>query len=280
MRSMLSTQRRFSPSVLTLLLAATFAVSSQAYASDLAHPKDMNSVSITLERTACFGRCPVYTVNLNGSGQVIFKGDAYVDIPGEQKSHVDPGNVLMLLKSFDHIHFFSLADHYEGSCTDLPSEIISLSIDGRSKKISVYFCHDKRSGPEVDLLKLAHEIDTVTGTNGRISCDENCLKELIHNGFDVNSKDRNQDSLLMLAVRKRDSGSFQLLLNAGADVNAANDSGDTALMLAVQNNEPEMVSALLAHKAHPKVKNKAGKTALQMAGTPELKKLLVQTRTK
>jgi hypothetical protein len=263
-----------------LLLIVFFIACGPAHASDLAHPKDLNSVSITLERTACFGRCPVYTVSLNGSGQVVYKGDDNVDLPGEQKSQIDPGNVLMLLKSFDHIHFFSLADHYQGSCTDLPSEIISLSIDGRSKKINVYFCHDKRSGPEVDLLKLAHEIDTVTGTSGRISCDQICLTELIHNGLDVNSKDHSRDTLLMLAVRKRDLGSFRLLLNAGADVNAANDSGDTALMLAVQNNEPDMVSELLAHKAHSKAKNKAGMTALQMAGTPELKKLLGQTRAK
>ena len=44
---------------------------------------DKNSVNITMSRSACFGACPVYYLEIDGDGKVIYRGYKNVDITGD-----------------------------------------------------------------------------------------------------------------------------------------------------------------------------------------------------
>src|SRR6266853_2689777 len=136
-----------------LILGALLAVGCHS----IAHPRNLRSVSVTLKRTACYGTCPVYTVAIHGSGLVEYFGEWHVDVPGPQMGRIPPGRVKDLLKASENIHFFDLKDKYFENCTDLPTAIISIAVDGKTKQVSNYFggCEGGKAGPLVDLARLA-----------------------------------------------------------------------------------------------------------------------------
>ncbi len=124
-------------------------------------------IEITLERTACFGSCPVYTVTIAGDGSVSYEGRWYVGVTGKQGAHIDPAAVRALVHGFEAIDFFSLRDSYrsvenaDGSVTevtDLPTTFVSLRLGDRVKRVEDYF-----GGPKA-LRDLEDRIDEVAGT--------------------------------------------------------------------------------------------------------------------
>jgi hypothetical protein len=261
-----------------LLALALLAAGCQA----ASYSHELGSFSITLERTACYGICPVYTVTIHGDGRVEYSGEQYVDIPGPQKARIPPQNLQGLLKTIDRIHFFALQDKYFEGCTDLPTAILSLHLDGKSKQISNYYsgCDRKTSGPQVDLGSLADEVDTLAGTRRWITCDDDCARNLIQSGLDINAQARSGETALFLAVQKGALGKMQLLLAAGAAVNQANAQGTTPLMEAVMRGRTDVARELLAKGADVNAKDKKGFTALAMTGDSALQKLLIKTGAK
>jgi Domain of unknown function (DUF6438)/Ankyrin repeats (3 copies) len=259
-----------------LMLAVLLAVGCHS----LAHPKDLRSVSVTLKRTACYGTCPVYTVAIHGSGLVEYLGEFHVDIPGAQAGSVPPEKFTDLLKAFENIHFFDLKDKYFENCTDLPTAIISILADGKTKQVSNYFggCEGAKSGPQVDLAKLADQIDGAAGAGRWVTCDFACMKDLIQSGLDVNAQAPDGDTPLLIAVEQRDLRKTRLLLDAGARVNAADGQGYTALMHAAMADKLEIVQELLARGADVNANDKKGFTVLEMAGGQRVRQALTQTR--
>jgi len=247
-----------------LILALLLAVGCHS----LADPKDLRSVSVTLKRTACEGTCPVYAVSIQGSGLVEYLGEWHVDIPGAQTGKVPPEKFMDLLRYFEELHFFDLQDKYFENCTDLPTAIISILVDGKTKQVSNYFggCDGAKSGPQVDLAKLAEQIDNAAGSGRWVKCDAECMKGLIQNGLNVNAQAPDGDTPLLIAVQQRDLRKTRLLLDAGARVNAADGQGYTALMCAAMADKIEIVQELLTRGADINAKDKKGFTVLEMAG--------------
>ena len=259
-----------------LILAVSFAVGCHS----LAHPKDLGSVSVTLKRTACEGTCPVYTVSIQGGGLVEYLGEWHVDIPGAQMGRIPPKKLMDLLRDFEEIHFFDLQDKYAETCTDQPTAIISISVDGKAKQVSNYFggCEGAKSGPQVDLAKLAEQIDGAADTARWVKCDLHCMEGLIQTGLNVNAQAPDGDTPLLIAVQQRDLRKTRLLLDPGAPANDADGQGYTPLMVAAMADRLDIVQELLARGADVTLKNKKGFTVLQMAGGQKVRDVLAQAR--
>ena len=60
---------------------------------------------------------------------------------------------------------------------------------------------------------------------------------LISHGADVNSKNEDGASALILAVANRDLNAVRVLLRAGADPNTRNPAGTTVLQLAAEQRQ-------------------------------------------
>jgi hypothetical protein len=119
---------------------------------------------IRLERTPCFGSCPVYSLTIKGNGETEFTGKMYVKVTGTLHSHVDLDSVYELFDEADAMHFFDLNDRYESKkindtitemVTDLPGRRITVQRGGKMKTVYDYY-----GGPP-QLRQFAEHIDQV-----------------------------------------------------------------------------------------------------------------------
>ncbi|MEM7119399.1 MAG: DUF6438 domain-containing protein, partial [Chloroflexota bacterium] len=120
-------------------------------------------ILITLERTACFGTCPIYTVSIDENGRILYNGLDFVTATGEQTAQIDPQQVQDLVDFMVNGRYFELEDAYTNRLvTDLPSAITSLTIDGKTKRIDRYFGDD--TAPLI-LQQIENRIDQVANTS-------------------------------------------------------------------------------------------------------------------
>jgi hypothetical protein len=136
-------------SIITLLATCVLAAPGIA---------DTQTDKISLERTACFGRCPVYKVTVSGDGKVEYEGKDHVKEKGLRSSKIDEKLFLRLMKKVDEIGFFKLDDRYEGLVTDLPTRITTVTKGELSKTVRNYY-----GGPK-GLHDLEQLIDEVTNS--------------------------------------------------------------------------------------------------------------------
>jgi hypothetical protein len=99
--------------------------------------------AITLERTACFGSCPVYTISVSPSGEVLYEGQAHVRKVGTATSKMPKERVDALLSELERGGYFTFSERYtspERACgryaTDSPTTITSVTLRGRTKRIT------------------------------------------------------------------------------------------------------------------------------------------------
>lgn len=90
---------------------------------------------IKMEKTRCFGKCPVYGLEIKGNGDVILTGKENIDKIGEYKLKIGNDEIKRLLSAIDKAEFWSMKDEYDGRVTDLPSTYFSVQYDGKSKKV-------------------------------------------------------------------------------------------------------------------------------------------------
>ena len=89
--------------------------------------------------------------------------------------------------------------------------------------------------------------------------------DLINAGAKVNARDKDGDTPLISIAEINNVEAVKALLDAGAKVNAANNDGETALMLAASNGMINNVNALIRAGADVNARDKQGKTALMLA---------------
>jgi hypothetical protein len=125
--------------------------------------------AVTLERTACFGGCPVYRISVTREGMVSYEGRARVRHMGAASKRIKPNQVEALLSELEHGGYFSFAPRYtpaEPACgryaTDSPTAITSVSLGDRSHRIE----HDYGCGAAPGaLVVLERRIDEALGSS-------------------------------------------------------------------------------------------------------------------
>ena len=61
---------------------------------------DANNVNITMSRGPCRGICPVYYLEIDGDGNVFYRGYDHVNVTGDRKSSISPEKVKELVNQF------------------------------------------------------------------------------------------------------------------------------------------------------------------------------------
>ncbi|MGA8404131.1 MAG: DUF6438 domain-containing protein [Nitrososphaeraceae archaeon] len=126
---------------------------------------DTSNVNITMFRGACFGACPIYYLEINGDGKVIYRGYEYVNVTGERTSSIPVDKVKELVNQFNNSGYFNLKDRYdEVERTDQSTVVTTISMDGTFK--SVYDYLGTTNLPELQKLRqLENMIDEVTNSS-------------------------------------------------------------------------------------------------------------------
>ena len=192
--------------VLVLLASRTF---SAASAQTREVPPD---TKIRLERTACFGSCPAYSVTIDAQGNVTYYGKDFVRVKGRQRDRIPVAEVRALLDTAERIGFFEMREHYrtvrnpDGSetiVTDMPTAFVSLTTAGRSKRIEDYF------GTPEALREFERDIETAARIKRWVRIDQDTLRERVYFAPEMD----------------------ELFVKAGAPVEALDGDGRTALWL-------------------------------------------------
>lgn len=125
-------------------------------------PASNAPVRITLERGVCFGFCPDYTVSITGDGQITYEGRRFVNVGGRQTATIPAADVQRLLARFDAVGFERLRDEYRAQVTDLPTFVITLERNGRTKRVLDY--GGISAGMPEAVRDLQDEIDRTANT--------------------------------------------------------------------------------------------------------------------
>lgn len=129
---------------------------------------DYARLVITLERTACFGACPIYKLTIYGDGRVEYEGERFVDVTGKQSSTISADQVRELVDALEQADYFNLKDDYTVPVSDLPTTRTSVTLDGKTKSISNYgSCFFDMEGVEKApqaLCDFETKIDAVTNS--------------------------------------------------------------------------------------------------------------------
>ncbi len=219
---------------------------------------------IKLERTACFGECPVYSVSIDAIGNVTYEGTKFVRVEGRQTDRIQVSRVAALLATAERIGFFDLRDQYrtirnpdgtETVMTDLPTAYVTITRGGRSKRVEDYL-----GAPEA-LRQLEQLIDDTARTNRWIRLDAQTLQQLVRDGWSPSSEERAE--LLRKALQHDEVDVVKALLEIGADPNAAYYGTNTPPLMMVRSSAA--ARALLEAGAVPFVRNDNGGTPLGWA---------------
>jgi Domain of unknown function (DUF6438) len=132
----------------------------------------------TLERTACFGWCPIYKVTVYRDGAVEWNGDSFVKVKGQATGHLGPDDVAALEKLFVDNGYLALEDAYDDySVTDMPSSITSYSVGGKTKTIHHY--HGDQHAPDA-LRAVEDGIDRLVHTDQWLGTEDEREKQFGH----------------------------------------------------------------------------------------------------
>ena len=131
---------------------------------------DWGSLKISLERTACYGTCPYYNVEIRGDGTVTYMGVNFVAAKGVRTGHISEQALRRLYDAFAKADFFWTFDDYTAPITDLPTYTITLSYDGRSKTVEDYA--GRHVGMPKEITDLEDAIDAAASTGKWIKGQE------------------------------------------------------------------------------------------------------------
>lgn len=123
--------------------------------------RDWSSLRIRLERTACLGTCPVYSVEIDGDGVVTYDGLKCVAAKGPRVGRITREQVRAIFAAFKQADFFSLRYAYNENTMDAPGTEMTLAYD--AWRMSVRDAVDTEGLPP-DAAKLPDTIDRAADT--------------------------------------------------------------------------------------------------------------------
>lgn len=210
---------------------------------------DLSTLKISLKRTGCLGSCPGYTVTISGSGEVSFDScdECYVAVPGTHMAHIPQQAVLDLVEHFRAAKFLSALDNYECNWTDMPSQTLTLSINGIQKTVIDYGGSVVGLPDEIESLEAI--VDKVAGTDRWVSGNAETLYSLQREHWNFASTSSQNIGLFNTAILRRDAELVRAFISAKAPILATNLTMVPPVCNASSVGDRDLVQQMLA--LHP-----------------------------
>ncbi|MET0308005.1 MAG: DUF6438 domain-containing protein [Sphingomonas sp.] len=164
---------------------------------------DYATLRIELQRSACYGNCPDYSVAIDGAGNVTFSTRAKpvdevsalhraynangVLVPGTHRTKIDRATLDALIGKFRTARFFGLEKNYSYPVTDNPTHVLRFSTGGRTMEVADYV--GRMAGMPAEAYDLEAAVDAAAGTARWVTGDATTLAALVADGFDPRSRE-------------------------------------------------------------------------------------------
>lgn len=132
---------------------------------DQPHPPDTvpgATPIATLERTGCYGECPVYRLTVSNDGSVVYVGTRWVKVLGRQVYKLPDAQITELQAAFERANFMQLRDYDRVESTDDDWAHLSLRRGATIKRVRHY--HGDNAAPSA-LGVLEDEFDRITDSS-------------------------------------------------------------------------------------------------------------------
>lgn len=88
---------------------------------------------------ACFGTCPVFTIDIDSNRSALLQAYTHNDITGVFKTDIQQNHFNSLMIALKNCHFTSLKNNYSREISDLPRGLLTITYDGgKTKTIDDY----------------------------------------------------------------------------------------------------------------------------------------------
>ena len=109
----------------------------------------------SIQRTPCYGQCPMYKATFMDNGEVKYVGKRFVEKIGTYSGLISAEQVLEIKQKITEYDYFGLDSLYPTPITDFPSCITEARLNGVSKKVI-----DRRNPPS-DLKAFEKFLDGI-----------------------------------------------------------------------------------------------------------------------
>lgn len=92
-----------------------------------------------MQKTKCFGNCPVYDAAIYPDGTVAYNGDENVNRIGYYEFKLTKNELNSIKKDIADLDVMNLSNDYDGNITDVPSTILMFFQNGSTKKIKARY---------------------------------------------------------------------------------------------------------------------------------------------
>nr|HEX4317125.1 DUF6438 domain-containing protein [Kofleriaceae bacterium] len=133
-----------------------------ALSNTVVEAQEPHALLASLERTACFGSCPIYKISVFRDGAIEWEGTQYVKILGKAVGRATPAQLQQLRAAFAKAGYSMMRASYEQAMvTDQPTMVVAFA-DGPSVKTVKHYGGDSNAPPS--LYELETSIDTILNT--------------------------------------------------------------------------------------------------------------------
>jgi len=115
---------------------------------------------VKMNKGACFGSCPVYTLDIDNQGNAVYVGERFTEKMGKHSMKLKKSDLQDIAKKLAEVNFFALNEEYKSDVADQPLIAISHTNKGLSKTVK-----GKDRRPEA-LLELQSMLEKVAETAG------------------------------------------------------------------------------------------------------------------
>lgn len=172
-----------------------------------------SDISISLERSGCFGSCPSYSVRIHGN-EAVFEGSGYVVASGRHTARIDTAAVRTLAARFIAADFYSMRPEYIAGVTDNPTYVVGISIDGHRAQVTDYV--GQWVGMPAVIHDLEEAVDQLADTRRWIGGSEGLVSSLRVEKF--NFATYGAQTILKQAAQNGQTDTVRELLQAGVSL--------------------------------------------------------------
>ena len=109
---------------------------SEGWAATETRKNNRFAKSFSYSQGPCFGKCPVFTLDIKPNGMAYYEGKRFSDKQGKHSKKVSDTEIAELVTLFDAANWFKLENNYDSKIADIPGVNIKYRNGDMIKKIN------------------------------------------------------------------------------------------------------------------------------------------------